>query len=193
LTVSGRSIWHGHLTAAAGLAALAAVVLTPQNAVAACAQAEEFGDVRLPVACLTPEEGRTVRLRMFRADLAVAALSCQQQPLYNSLVTRHQDELVREGRALRALFQRIHRGNAERELNRFITHLANRASLKRLEAPAYCQTMARVFREAEAQPHQGLTAYALGRSVKTAAMAAATDMHTVTAMGTAAGQPKLDD
>ncbi|MEQ8668467.1 MAG: hypothetical protein RIC50_02620 [Rhodospirillales bacterium] len=191
---------HKHLSAAAGLAALTVVAFAPQDAKAACIAAEDFADIRLPAACLTPTEGQAVRLRMFRADLAVAALSCQQQSHYNNLVTRHQDELVREGRALRSLFRRIHRGNAERELNRFITHLANRASLRRLASASYCRTMDRVFREAHAQPRQNLTAYVQGRPVMTAMMASTTpqqdDVRTLAAMDTAAGKPGksvLDD
>ncbi|MEQ8806212.1 MAG: hypothetical protein RLO05_11980 [Rhodospirillales bacterium] len=185
--------------AAAGAAALAVVALAPQTANAACAPGDDFADIRLPTTCLTPDEARAVQMRMFRAELAVAALSCQQQSQYNTVVTRHQDELVREGRALRGIFQRVYRAGAERELNRFITHLANRASLKRLTQPAYCQTMARVFREAQAQPRQGLLAYAQGVPTNASMMAAVTpppNAETLAAMDTAAGKPGkpvLDD
>ena len=55
------------------MAALAAVVCTPDKAQAACVAAADFDGVRLPTTCLSPEETRVVRLRMFRADLAVAA------------------------------------------------------------------------------------------------------------------------
>ena len=172
------------------MAALAVVAFTPSDANAACVPAEDFSDIRLPASCLTPAEGQAVRLRMFRADLAVAALSCQQQSQYNSLVTRHQAELVRQGRALMSMFRRLHRGNAERELNRFITHLANRASLRRLASQGYCSTMDKVFRDAHAQPRQSLTSYALGRPVMTAMAASApstADPHKIAAMETAAG------
>ncbi len=174
------------------MAALAAIACTPDKAQAACVAAADFDGVRLPTSCLSPTETRVVRLRMFRADLAVAALSCHQQTQYNNLVTRHQDELVRQGQALRALFQRIHHANAERELNRFITHLANRASLKRLEQPRYCQDMNRVFQEAQAQPRQGLMAYVQARTLQ------GEPVRHLAAMDTAAGdkpskRPVLED
>jgi hypothetical protein len=190
LAVSTFKTWHRSLTAAAGLAALAAVAFAPNGAKAACIAADDFADIRLPAGCLTANDGRAVRLRMFRADLAVAALSCKQQDRYNSLVTRHQDELVRQGRALRAMFARLHHGNAERELNRFITHLANKASLKRLEQRNYCRTMARVFDEAQAQPLKGLLAYVQGkRGAKGVRTADASPVKTraLAAMETAAG------
>lgn len=182
--------------AAAAVAALTVVAFAPQTAKAACVQTEDFADVRLPTTCLTPAESHAVRMRMFRAELAVAALSCQQQSLYNTVVTRHQDELVREGRALRGIFQRVYRAGAERELNRFITHLANRASLKRLTQSTYCQTMARVFREVQAQPRQGLLAYIQGAPTTSSVMASATptpSTQALAAMDTAAGKPVLDD
>jgi len=184
--------------AAAAVAALAVVAFAPRPANAACAPTDDFADIRLPTTCLTAQESQAVLMRMFRAELAVAALSCQQQSHYNTVVTRHQDELVREGRMLRTIFQRVYRAGAERELNRFITHLANRASLKRLTQPAYCQTMARVFREAQAQPRQGLLAYVQGAPVQASVMAEATPPSTqaLAAMDTAAGQPGkpvLDD
>jgi hypothetical protein len=185
--------------AAAGVTALAVVAFAPRSAHAACAPTDDFADVRLPTTCLSAQESQAVQMRMFRAELAVAALSCQQQSQYNTVVTRHQDELVREGRALRGIFQRVYRAGAERELNRFITHLANRASLKRLTQPTYCQTMARVFREAQAQPRQGLLAYVQGTPTATSMMASVTppsSAQALAAMDTAAGKsgkPVLDD
>ena len=191
MTISKPKTWHQSLAAAIGLGALAVVAFQPTTAQAACVKAKDLGDIRLPAACLSPEEGRAVRMRMFRADLAVAALSCGQQSQYNNLVTRHQDELVRQGRALRAIFQRVNPRNAERELNRFITHLANRASLKRLEQPRYCQDMDRVFQEAQAQPRQGLMAFVQAR------LHQGEPMRHLAAMDTAAGdktkRPVLED
>jgi len=194
LTVSRTKTWHRCLAAAVSLGALAVVAFQPTTAQAACVKAKDLGDIRLPATCLSAEEGRAVRMRMFRADLAVAALSCGQQTQYNNLVTRHQDELVRQGRALRAIFQRVNPRNAERELNRFITHLANKASLRRLGAPEYCRGMARVFADAQAQPRQGLTGFIGHRPVITALLGpqetetvAATDMHAMATMETAAG------
>lgn len=198
MTISKTKTWHRSLAAAIGLGALAVVAFQPTTAQAACVKAKDLGDIRLPAACLSPEEGRAVRMRMFRADLAVAALSCGQQSQYNNLVTRHQDELVRQGRALRAIFQRVHPRNAERELNRFITHLANKASLRRLGAPEYCRGMARVFADAQSQPRQGLTGFVGHRPVVSALLgpqetetvaeaASATDVRAMAAMETAAG------
>ena len=192
MAVSAFKTRHRHLTAAAALAALAGIAFAPQTASAACVAADEFAGIRLPAACLTPQEGRVIRLRVFRADMAVAALSCQQQAHYNSMVTRHQDELVHEGRALRAIFQRIYRAGAERELNRFITHLANKASLKRLNIPDYCQVMDRVFRKVHAQPRQGLQAYLQGEPAQPKmkiATVRAVDTRTLATMDTAAGKP----
>lgn len=152
----------------AGLATLAAVMLASLPAQAKCVAADEFGGVRLPAGCLTSDEGKIVRMRLFRADLAVAALSCNQQSQYNRVVNVHQNELVRDGRALRAMFNRLHKGKATRELNRFVTHLTNRASLRRLAAQGYCRGMARVFEQTVSLLPQDLMAYVLNRPVRSA-------------------------
>ena len=102
-------------------------------------------------------------MRMFLSDLVVAALSCNARNQYNRLVSLHQDELVQGGKALRALFNRLHKSKATRELDRFVTHLTNRASKQRLSTPGYCQTMSKVFEQALAQPSNGLKDYVMNR------------------------------
>lgn len=156
----------GHaLLGAAAAVLMTAALSAPASATGNCAAMADLDGIKLPAACLTAEEGQAIRLRVFRADLAVAALSCNQQGLYNTLVTRHQDELVDGGRVLKATFARLHQSRATYELNRFITHLANRASIQSLGVPGYCGVMARVFQAALATPRRGLTAFALGGAV----------------------------
>ena len=106
MAVSASKTLHKHLSAAAGLAALTVVAFAPQDAKAACIAAEDFADIRLPAACLTPTEGQAVRLRMFRADLAVAELaggmpaeSCstgEQKALLICIVLAHARVLAKE-------------------------------------------------------------------------------------------------
>lgn len=152
---------------AAGFAAATAVVLSltafaPKAEAGQCTRPADLTGLDLPAGCLTPAEANAIRLRVFRAEMTVAALSCDQRPLYNTFVTRHQDELVKGGRRLRAAFERLHPGKGERELNRFITHLANRAAMHRLGIAGYCGSMAQVFERAIAVPRNGLLAFVQG-------------------------------
>lgn len=135
---------------------------------AECVSLSEFSDIKLEAPCLTQKEAKTVRLRIFRATLAVAALSCNQQSQYNQLINTHQNFLVKEGQALRQLFNRVHKKQATSKLNRFVTHLSNRASLHRMTAQGYCSKMASIFEQAASLLPKDLMAYVQTRPIKTA-------------------------
>lgn len=177
-------IAHRRLQSTAAALAVGAVLAVsaayaPQAAAAQCARVDDLAGINLPSGCLTPAEGSAIRLRIFRAEMAVAALSCDQQPLYNTFVTRHQDELVKEGQVLRATFARLHRGTGEKELNRFITHLANRAAMQSLGVSDYCRSMARLFQQVIAQPRQGLMTFIEGGAMVANMETAAGSVETV--------------
>lgn len=114
-------------------------------------------------ACLTPKERTLVDLRRFRAEMTVAALRCGQQKLYNTVVTRHQNELSARGRDLGKAFRRLHGAAATRELNRFVTHLTNRASIKSLGIRDYCRSMSEVLAEAAGTPLRQFAAFVGGK------------------------------
>lgn len=78
--------------------------------------------------CPTAKEEAALRTRAVQTDFMVAALNCKERDRYNDFVTKFQKPLVREGKALKAYFKRRHGGQAARELNAFVTQLANLAS-----------------------------------------------------------------
>jgi len=51
-------------------------------------------------------------------------------------------ELAARGRSLKAVFSRLHGSESERRLNRFVTRLANEASLRSLRKSGYCENAA---------------------------------------------------
>jgi len=150
--------------ALAGLLVVALVSLSTAPASAKCLGASDINGVKLPAGCLSADDEAVVRMRVFRSDLVVAALSCNARTQYNRLVSLHQDELVRGGHALRNLFNRLHKNKAAREMDRFVTYLTNRASQRRLSTPGYCKTMSQVFEQAFAQPSNDLRSFVLGRA-----------------------------
>lgn len=151
-----------------GLVALVMIGMSASPASAKCVGVAEFSGTKLPMTCLTTAEAKTVRMRIFRAELAVAALSCKQQPQYNQLVTTHEDTFVKGGRALRSLFNRLHNAQATKKLNRFVTHLSNRASLRRLAAQGYCSKMADIFSDIASLQPQEFADYIQRRPIKMA-------------------------
>lgn len=69
------------------------------------------------------------QFRALQSRLMVAALTCDVRTQYNDFVVRFQSALARNGRALDGTFRRIYGAAAERQLNRFITELANDDSI----------------------------------------------------------------
>ena len=108
----------------AGLAVLAAAVLGAQSAQAACARSAELSGLQA---------------RVLQTELMVAALSCGEATRYNAFVNRFRSELVVESKRMQQYFSRVHGGRAGKELNAFVTELANNSSQRSLtEAGAFC-------------------------------------------------------
>jgi hypothetical protein len=131
---------------AAGLLAMAA---PPASAASPsiCVKADATLGLSAKAACLFPAEKSAVQIRLLQTDLMVAALSCDRKHEYNAFVTRHRDELVKGGRGLRALFERVHGKSAKSSLNGYVTKLANDASMRSLKADNYCGAMATLFNQ----------------------------------------------
>ena len=76
------------------------------------------------------------------------------------LFTRFQAELVQHGSVLRGLFDRTYGSGGERELNSYITRLANESSARRIAAGAsYCQDAAGQFAQIDLVPTSQLAAF----------------------------------
>jgi len=107
--------------------------------------------VALPaVACVAPtaDEVRAIQVRTLQSRLMVAALSCDAQPQYDAFIGRFDDLLNRSGRALVSYFQRSHGSRGTRELNDYVTALANRASLESMQdRTAFCLDALATLRE----------------------------------------------
>lgn len=117
---------------AASLALAAAVSLTASNTA--------FG-----AACLQSAEAAAVNARMMQTELMVAALTCQKRGEYNHFVKQFESELVGHGRKLKATFKRMYGASSESQLNRFVTRLANEASLRSLQSADYCTRVDGLF------------------------------------------------
>jgi hypothetical protein len=108
----------------AGAAALAAALLGSQAAEAVCARAAELSGLQA---------------RVLQTELMVAALSCGEATRYNAFVNRFRGELVVESKRMQRYFSRVHGGRAGKELNAFVTELANNSSQRSLtEAASFC-------------------------------------------------------
>ena len=103
-------------------------------------------------------------VRYLQSQMMVAALSCDMRGSYNAAVDRFEAELIGHGQALRRYFNQAHGPRGQRELDRFITAMANEASSLSLAAGAgYCGAAGTMFDEVMALPVSALGAYSLNR------------------------------
>lgn len=92
------------------------------------------------------DEAAAVNARLLQTEMMVAALACDLRPQYNKAVRTFENELVRHGHVLRKMFRRNHGASARRQLDKYITQLANAASARsNYDRAAYCRTAALLF------------------------------------------------
>jgi len=88
---------------------------------------------------LASSDRAALRVRVLQSDIMVAALSCNLRNSYNEAVRRFQAEFVFHGRNLRSYFNRVHGSTAQKELDRFVTAMANKASSRSIaQGNDYC-------------------------------------------------------
>lgn len=104
--------------------------------------------------CVKLSEVEPLSARLFQTELMVAALTCQRRQDYNRVIAKLGGELAARGKALKSVFKRLYGKNAEQSLNRFVTRLANEASLRSLRTTGYCDGANALFGQAlNLKPH----------------------------------------
>jgi hypothetical protein len=126
-------------------------------------------------ACLQPAEKAAFDIRALQSQLLVAALACGQHDNYNAFVRKNQAELGTAFRNLGAYFRRTEGAQHQRQLDQYITELANSQSRISIDRGSFfCREQIPVFQAAMAangaselaqvsvtqQVHQSLTAQA---------------------------------
>ncbi|MGB0671518.1 MAG: hypothetical protein ACPGNT_08480 [Rhodospirillales bacterium] len=127
MAFGGNAGWTSRLFAGA----LALALLLPSGAFAFC-QSEQ--------------DRQAIQTRLMQTELMVAALACGQRAQYNGFATRYNKALVAQGRDLKATFRSAYGGGSERELNAFVTRVANQASaLHQADPRQFCSVAQGVF------------------------------------------------
>jgi hypothetical protein len=113
--------------------------------------------VGLPLPGATPAEYRAHVLWNLRSGLNVAALQCQFSPFlrtvanYNAILAHHNRELAAAYTALEGYFRRVNGRNGPRQFDLYSTQTYNGFSTLDGQL-GFCQTAARIGREALATP-----------------------------------------
>ena len=100
-------------------------------------------------ACVNAREKSAFDLRALQTHLMVGALSCGMHDRYNAFVTRWQSDLAGAHRNLSGYFNRAYGGRGQRELNEYITSLANAQSQEGIRLGSdFCAKVGPLFEKA---------------------------------------------
>lgn len=117
------------------LAGVAAAMLLPSIASAA--------------GCVQPAEKIAFDIRALQSQLMVAALSCGQQDDYNAFVRKYQNEVATAFRNVAGHFRRTAGSQHQRELDQYITQLANgQSQMSIARGSFFCREQAPLFQAA---------------------------------------------
>jgi hypothetical protein len=117
--------------------------------------------------CLQPAERAAFDVRALQSQLMVGALSCNQDAGYNDFVRKFQGDLASSYRTIQSHFRRTAGGANQRELDSYITTLANAHSQDGIRAGSqFCSMVTPLFPLALAQPNgAALAAFSQERNV----------------------------
>lgn len=91
----------------------------------------------------------SIEVRRLQTNLMVAALSCRARSDYNEFITAHRPSLQSYGKAIQAEFRRRYGRDGSKQLNRFVTRLANEASARsNADRDGFCAEAAGLFEKA---------------------------------------------
>lgn len=103
-----------------------------------------------PVAasCGSREESAAFHVRALQTELMVAALSCRgvgYDQRYAQFVQKFGPTLGTHSKALQAYFKKRYGGQGTKQLDRYVTSIANDASHRSMVEGAFCQSAAGLF------------------------------------------------
>lgn len=117
-----------------------------------------FGAAALAVLCglsntaaaqpLNAREQAALDVRYLQTELMVAALSCGRPDFhqhYNAFVTKFGGSLKRHANVMKSYFSREYGAQGTVQLDRYVTRLANEASLRSMQQAAFCQDSVHLF------------------------------------------------
>jgi hypothetical protein len=99
--------------------------------------------------CVQPAEKVAFDIRALQSQLMVAALSCGLQDDYNAFVRKYQNEVATAFRGVAGHFRRTAGSQHQRELDQYITQLANgQSQMSIARGSFFCREQAPLFQAA---------------------------------------------
>lgn len=117
--------------------------------------------------CYTEAEWQAAHVRILQTELNVAQLTCSNVPehsydaQYGTFVARFGERLKVAASELRAHFKRVYGGASEKQLDSFVTRVANEASDRSMSSTTPCADAAPLFQQVLATDTAGFSQLAL--------------------------------
>ena len=128
-----------------------------RTAVAAAVLVAGIAGAANAVVCADAAEKRSFGVRSLQTRLMVAALTCDVRDQYNAFVKRYRPVLAGHGRNVKGYFRRAYGPASGGHLDRYVTGLANRASmLSTLDRSGFCTEAGRMLQTLLRDPSAGL-------------------------------------
>jgi len=123
--------------------------MTPSRILLAGVAAAMLVPTIASAACVRPAEKAAFDIRALQSQLMVAALSCAQQDDYNTFVRKFQTELGTAFRGVAGHFRRTAGSQHQRQLDQYITQLANgQSQLSIARGSFFCREQTPLFQAA---------------------------------------------
>ena len=106
-----------------------------------------------------------MHVRVMQTELMVAALSCRAVPgrdftgQYNKFINSHGERLVTHGQVLQSYFKARYGADSRRQLDAFVTALANDASRRSMNSATFCDESVALFQEVSNLDRNGLESW----------------------------------
>lgn len=97
---------------------------------------------------LNAREQAALDVRYLQTELMVAALSCgrtEYHTYYNNFVSKFGNSLKRHSNVMKAYFTREYGAQGGKQLDTYVTRLANEASLRSMQQASFCQDSKALF------------------------------------------------
>ncbi len=122
--------------------------------------------------CVSKDEQSAILVRLLSNEMMVGYLTCRgygYNELYSAFVQKHSKQLVADTQVMRRYYRRLYGDSGTHYFDKYVSAIANEASLRSMNLPDYCTAVGDVFKTALRTEHRDLPAYAAGQYFGTTA------------------------
>lgn len=113
--------------------------------------------------CVSKDEQSAILFRLLSNEMMVGYLTCRgygYNDLYAAFVRKHEKQLLSNTEILKRYYRRLHGQSGLHYFDKYVSAIANQASLRSMNQADFCTAIADVYKTALRTDHRELPAYA---------------------------------